>query len=378
MSRLPARVQRLEEARALHGDLIDRLSPWLFRADPEADAAIDAIEGTPNGMRMLDRAIRSGVRSVDGAPEALVALFRSLDTVPVWVDRERADRAGRLLFRAGPIGAIVLGARSLAAGYCSPAGNKPLVMTGQLTSASRGQRLAETGRFVTAVCAPGGLQRDQEGFALCVRVRMMHAKVRWLIARSGRWDDLAYGAPINQHDLLATSLLFSQVFTGGLRAFGLVVTPEEASDWLHLWRWASVLLGVDISLLPTDESHAERLISLIRLTQGEPDEDSRRLVRSILDSPDARSRPGGVLLAEGFCRALLGDELADSLQLSRTPYRHAVRAIAAIARPLDELRARHPRIEQWCVEKGEQRWKAAIAQSAAGPLRFSPPGSLAG
>jgi hypothetical protein len=315
------------------------------------------------------------VDTVPGAPDALRALFTSLDEVPVWVDRDRVARAGPILFRSLGIGGIVLGARSLVSGYCSPAGNKPLVLTGRLGSPAQNQRLAETGRFVTAVCEPLGLERDRPGFSLCVRVRMMHAKVRWLIRRDPRWDREAWGEPINQHDLVATSLLFSQVFVDGLRRFGLSVTPQEAEDWLHLWRWASVLLGVDDSLLPVTEREAERLALLIRQTQDHPDDDSRRLVRAMLET--AAPRPGGVALAEGFCRALLGDPLADELGLQRTPFRHAVRVVASVAGPVDRIRARSRLVDRVFVRMGERYWSEAVAASSEGrPLTYHPSEAL--
>jgi hypothetical protein len=371
---LPARVHEPEGARKAHGDLIDRLAPWFYRADPLADEAVAALERDA-AWASVRKALRHGIDQVPHASEPLRALFASLDEVPIWVDRARADQAGRILFRAGTIGAIVLGARSLLAGYCSPAGNKPLIWVGRMGGPGQSQRLAETSRFVTAVCAPGGLQRLGEGFALCVHVRLMHAKVRYLIGQTGRWRPELWGAPINQHDMMATSLLFSQFFVDGLRRFGLRVTGQEALDWLHLWRWASTLLGVETSLLPVTEREARALIDLIERTQGEPDEDSRKLARAMLDGIPVQF-PGGQQLAEGLCRALLGDRLADGLHLSRTPMRHAVRATSLVVAPLDRLRARSQAVERWLVRVGQRSWDEAIERSRTGALAFRPPESL--
>lgn len=376
---LPHRVSNVDEARRQFGDLVDRLARWFWVTDPLADDAVEALDRLGSeGWRRLDRALTRGIDSVPEAPAALKDLFAALDRVPIWVDRERISRAGRILYRAGAIGPIVLGARSLVAGYCSPAGNKPLVMTGRLGTADQGQRLAETGRFVAAVCEEGGLERGGAGFAICVRVRLMHAKVRRLIVKSGRWDRAAWGEPINQHDMLATSMLFSEVFVDGLRQFGLQVTPAEGEDWLHLWRWASVILGVDPELLPVTETEATRMMMLVKLTQEPPDEDSRRLVRGILEAPDAKRWPGGQRLAEGFCRALLGEDLADGLQLPRTPFRHAVRAASLVVGPVDRVRARSRTVERWLVRFGHQYWDEAVARSAEGPIRFAPPELLRG
>jgi hypothetical protein len=246
------------------------------------------------------------------------------------------------------------------AGYCSPAGNKPLVLSGRLGSEHQDRRLAETGRFVVAVCEPDGLERAGEGFAL------------W-------WDREAWGEPISQHDLLATSLLFSIVFVDGLRRFGIRVTPREGADWLHLWRWASAILGVADGLAPETEAEALRMVELVRDTQHPPDDDSRRLARAVLASPDARRWPGGLWLAEGFCRALIGAELADGLELPDTLAKHAVRAASLVIAPVDRVRAASRRLDRRFVALGRRWWEDAIRRSAGGrPLPFAPPEALLG
>jgi hypothetical protein len=153
------------------------------------------------------------------------------------------------------------------------------------------------------------------------------------------------------------------------------VERDEAEDWLHLWRWTSSLLGVDERLLPTSEPEAARLSELIRDTQGPPDYDARRLVAGVLG--DAARRPGGIWLAQGLCRALLGDPLADALDLPRTPARHAVRAAAALVRPMEALRARSRRLEDHLVSRGRTWWEESIRFSSGGrPLTFEPPARL--
>ena len=119
----------------------------------------------------------------------------------------------------------------------------------------------------------------------------MHAHVRWMLLRDDRWDGETWGQPINQHDLLATSLLFSIVFVDGIRQLGLHVTEAEAEDHLHLWRWASWLMGTRLELLPDRQENARRLAEVIELTQGPPDADSRRLVHQLLHGGRAAEAP---------------------------------------------------------------------------------------
>ena len=155
-----------------------------------------AFAGLPpgEGFRLLDRALRTDIRAVPEAPRALHALFAELERVPSWVDWPRLDRGGAVVLRAGAAAGIVLGMKSLILGYASPGGNKPLVFSGRLQEqASR--RLAETCRFVQAVSRPRGMYRHGDGFAITLKVRLMHAQVRRLIHRSGRWQPERLGPP---------------------------------------------------------------------------------------------------------------------------------------------------------------------------------------
>lgn len=357
---------RRDDARRAHGDLLDRLAPWFWEEDPLADAVVAELDGD---YRPLVQALSGGPGR--HTPASVRALIEAHDHVPVWVDRGRADRGGRLFFRSGLVGAVVLGARSLVAGYCSPAGNKPLAMTGTLQHAGA-RRLAETGRYVSACCSPGGLEPGAPGWRISLQVRVMHASVRRLIHRSGRWRPDAWGAPINQHDLLATSLLFSVVFVDGLRTMGLTVGPGEASDHLHLWRWASWLMGVRLELLPIDVDSGIALAELILLTQGPPDADARRLVGELLEpSDDRRAMPRG--LSEGLIYGLLPRIQADGLGLPRTPWRHVVPASRVALAPAELARRISPRIEARMVRAGERYWQVAIARGLGGaPARFAP------
>ena len=48
-----------------------------------------------------------------------------------------------------------------------------------------------------------------------------------MILRSGRWDAERWGAPINQHDMAGTQLLFSLAVLEGLRTLGFRITTTS-------------------------------------------------------------------------------------------------------------------------------------------------------
>ena len=388
---LPSRVVQVAAARAKYGDLVDRFLPSLLRSDPLADAVAHdfATLGRAESRALLDRALAEGIRAVPQAPPSLRALFEQLDHVPVWVDWPAIERASDVLFRTGFFGGTVLGAKSLVTGYCSPGGNKPLVFTGQLQRRERaGYRLAETCRFVVDVCERGGMRRFGSGFASTVRVRIMHATVRRLIHESGRFDTAAWGQPINQHDMVATTLLFSQAFLEGVRAFGFTITPDEADDFLHLWRYNGWVIGVEPELLPTNEAQANRLADLIDLTQGKPDDDARALVRAFVESPlqtagrEAQAQlmaKRQVTLGYGFTRSLLGDTMADDLALPRNAARFIVPSVHKVLSRMEHVGRRVPGYDARLIRSGRQYWDRTIELGLAGRMaQFMPPVELEG
>ncbi len=384
---LPSRVHDLAGARRRFGDLPDRLIPFLARTDPRADAVVaDFAELPPGaGARCLDRAIADGLRAPPDAPASLRALIERATEVPVWVDWARAEAGGRLLDRAGALGVIALSAKSLVLGYCSPAGNKPLVMAGRLEG-DVGRRLAETGRYIVDVCAPDGLRvrgrRVGDGLATSLRVRLMHAQVRRLLVRSGRWDAGRWGAPLNQHDMVGTQLMFALVFLDGVRELGLSVSRAEAEDWMHLWRVAGWLMGVDEALLPATEAEGRRIAEALMAMQGAPDDDSRALVRALIESPADLAGEGiaglwyraQVRLGWGYARALVPDELADALEIPRDATRFVAPLTRGIVRPVEALRRVVPGGEAAIAAVGRAYWRAVLDERLRGSrARFALP-----
>ena len=380
----PLRVHHPLEARARFGARYDQLIDALERSDPLADAVVAALAESP--LRAADAVDRAFDAPHDPAlPEPLRALIAAAAARPAWLDDARLDAAGRLFYRAGALGGLVLALRSLVAGYCAPAGNKPLVFSGRLREQAP-RRLAETSRFVTAVCAPGGLRYGGPGMRITLKVRLMHAQVRRLLGQSGRWDLARWSLPINQHDMLATVLLFSVVFTDGLRILGLDLRDDDGDTYLHLWRWVGVLIGVEPDLLPWSEAEARRDIQLIELTQGPPDDDSRALTAAILRLPFdtahdpllRRLAPARARLAESLCRRLLGDDTADQLGLRRDPLSGAHPLLSAAVRGLDRAARRVDRLADLERRAGEGYWRAAVDGALAGrPATFGLPDRLA-
>ncbi|MBK7396780.1 MAG: DUF2236 domain-containing protein [Myxococcales bacterium] len=366
----PTRFVNLDAARARFGARVDRLAPYFSAMDPLADDVVAEMATLPpgQGFRALDQALSHGLSSA--TPRAVRALVESLEDVPPWADEQTLDRAGELLMRSGVLGGLVLAAKSIVHGYASPAGNKPLVLSGRLLEQAP-RRLNETSRFVQAVCRPGGMRRFGDGFVITVKVRVMHAQVRRMCLASGRWDAAAWGAPVNQHDMAATTLLFSLALLEGLRTFGLAFGDDEAERYMHLFRYVGHVIGVDARLLPTGQLDGMNLAELIYTTQGAPDDDARALVKALMHSGIAQTKDKArdartTAVGYGICRGLVGDELADQLGVPRDPYRFALPAMRAMTRAAEAVRLRFPAAHRTAVEQGTRYWDRVVTVGLAG------------
>jgi len=362
----PGRLVNLAQARAQFGDRADRLAPFLVEGDAVGDAAAGSLAHHAHAER--DRLLTGMLAGrEDGLPEPLRTLGAQVRHVPLWVDFDRVERGGRAMLRTGVFGGFVLAFRSLVLGYCAPAGNKPLAFSGRLKEHAN-RRVAETGRFVQAVCLPGGLRAGGAGLSTAVRVRLMHAQVRRTLRKSARWNAAAWGTPICQLDMAATTLLFSQVVIEGVAKLGVPLTPREAEDLLHLWRYVGYLLGVQEELLCATVAEADALASLIWCTQGPPDEDSRALARALMEIPLTEAKPKDraraerfVPVAYGISRFLIGDALADGLGFPRSPWRHAAPAVTALLSGAQGLLRRVPGSERLFLEAGLGYWRRVLA-----------------
>lgn len=369
MSGYPSRFVNLPAARSRFGDRVDRLGQFLTRVDPRADAVVHAIEAMPRGegWRLFERGLERGARAIPDAPLAIRELLEEAESVPLWVDWDACDRGGELLLRTGMIGGAVLGSRSLILGYASPAGNKPLVMSGRLKEQAT-RRVNETARFVQAVCRPRGMRPFADGWQITLKVRLIHAQVRRMILKSKRWDGDAWGAPINQHDMAGTTLLFSVAMLDGLRKLGIRIEHEESEHYMHLWRWVGRLIGVDEEILPACEPDATRLASMMEATTADPDQDSRDLTRALFDAAydhvvtekDKRDADRKVAFGIAISRELLGHDMSDKLGIGRTSFQLAIPAIKGLVAGMERVKRVVPFADRTAIAAGASYWDRVV------------------
>ena len=270
----------------------DRVVSALWEGDVEMDALMDWMcqAGPQQARTLFKQALDQGVASIPDAPEPLRRFFRSVDTPPVWLDRQLLEEGMQFIHGTGLTSTFVLRDLALMGGYLLSGFNQSLVMTGALNRGTA-QRVAETGKWWMDCTTPGGLERFGEGFKTTLHVRMVHALVRRNLSAREEWDAGQWGTPLSQIDMVATYLGFSVVMLGGLRKLGIPVTKRESKAVMHLWSYACWLMGVREEWLVFSERQGVVLLNHTFMTQSKPDATSQELAQALAREPLERHYP---------------------------------------------------------------------------------------
>lgn len=367
VQRVPSGYSSLELVAGTFGAAAGDYAGFLWRTDPLADAVMEDFARLPEGewRAMLEAALERGIDAVPQAPASLRALFAQLETVPAWLDRDRCNLGGATFLRCR-LGFAALALLSLPLIYSWPCGNKPLALSGQLVHRAS-QRLKDTTRYVFAVCQRDGLARGAEGFAMTVRVRLIHSQVRRLLLASGAWRGDAWGAPVNQCHMAATNLMFSIGVLDALSRIGHRFQTREREALVHLWRYAGYLLGVDEGLLVADEQASRRLLDLVFAFEPAPDDDSRALVDALMQTSYdyvrgfRLGRVCGVNLCYGMSRAMIGRRRAAALGYPATLWRWLIPAIRPATLLLETARLFSTRVQALAIVAGPKAFRHLLS-----------------
>ncbi|GAB3506602.1 oxygenase MpaB family protein [Spirosoma knui] len=325
----------------------DVLQNYRQQGDGPADAVIAAVTeaGGPQALSMFMRWL-ADTSSVDlgQQPAVVQAFFNEYSQLPPWADQDLMAR-GMAFFQkhAGLIG-LVLGTFSLPYCYLGAHGAQVLWMTERIKSDTT-RRLQETGEWVFAVNNPkewaltsppapllggeGGKIREHllpspprrgaggevNAINRTLKIRLIHAAVRWFSLHSGRWN-MEWGYPVNQEDMAGTSGAFSYIVIRGLRKAGVKASEADEEAYLHHINVVGYLNGVTEELLPQNLREAFLLDRMIAKRQFAPSEAGIGLTKSLLNSIGEQLGSDTFRnLAAAQMRFFLGDRYADLLNI---------------------------------------------------------------
>lgn len=213
---------------------------------------------------------------------------------------------------------LLLGFLSLPYCYAASNGAEVLVRSERIMNEPE-KRLSETAQFVFDVMAKDAFELQGQGLITIIKVRLMHAAVRWYIQQSGDWNEEVFGAPVNQEDMAGTNLSFSLMVIRGLRRLGRLVQAQEAFAYIDYWNQVGKMMGLRQEFLPKDNKESFLLEKRIRSRQFKQSEAGVKLAKSLFSYFNQVSKGSPLEGKVGpFANFLLGAQVCQILDI-RTP-----------------------------------------------------------
>lgn len=277
-------------------DLLNRME---MTTDPPAEAFIEKIVrryGPEKVKEFFDVLIRNIDMPLDFLDEPWLDEFIATHgTIPPGTDMARVRRGQQVFIDYGPTFVLFLFYKSLPTLYLDRRGVEVLHMTGRLDSPGDlnrfARRLSETAQFLIDAMTPGGLEPGGKGLNTALRVRLIHASVRYWL-RSKGWDTEAHQHPINQEDEGLTLMTFSVSMMDAMVQHGIDLSPEEEEDYLYTWKLVGHFIGVHPEMIPRDMSEGRALVARVLERQAGECEAGKRLTEALVAFSDDLSRLG--------------------------------------------------------------------------------------
>ena len=322
--------------------------------DPVADAAVEALAA-------LDRAEASRLSAtfIDSssadtwpdAPPAVQELFVDATTPPDWLDLQALAPGVRMFHRNTKMVLASMVAAVLVEGFASNIAQS-FFITGRLRDQGI-RRLQQNNRHMVEIFLPGGVERYGDGWKLSVRIRLVHAHVRHLLANSEDWDAAAWGVPLSAAHVGYAVTAFSARLLQHIRSLGARFSAEEAASFMATWRYSGHLMGIPDSILYRDEAEALRLFAVGVMCEPEPDDTSIALANALVNSAplvvgidDPTERRNLAKCVYKVSRAMIGDSLADKLRYPKQSSRGVLRWLRFQARYEGLLQRCFPKIQR--------------------------------
>ena len=312
-----------EQARLRDRELADRYVSHLYVGDPDADRVVEdmASLSREDSARFISAAMNQNEPVMRAAPQSLKTFFERLENVPDWFSSEAALPGCRLFYRWPYVFTATLVGAGLIEGFSSGIA-KSFLYTGRLLDGNQGvRRLKQNNRHQVELFLPGGLEREGEGWKLTVRLRLIHAQARRLINSQPDWDTAAWGSPISAAHLgLANTVFSARVLHYFEKLMRLKPSAEERASFMLIWRYQGYLAGIPEALVARTEEEANHIFDIGMTCEPPPPLESVAMANALvhaaptlvnMEGPEAEKMTRKIYR---LSRALIGDELADTLQ----------------------------------------------------------------
>jgi ER-bound oxygenase mpaB/B'/Rubber oxygenase, catalytic domain len=290
----------------------NQLNQFRKQGDTEADTLVESLFTTKEQTALYTALQTEKKQNLPKLPDALHTFLVNHKPKPGWYNSERILKGQQVFHTYAMPVMTLLGALSLPYCYAASPGNKALVATAKIKNAT-GKRLVDTAAFIIGVLTKNSLQEDADGHFLINKTRLIHALVRFHVAKNWSAED---GVPVNQEDMAGTNLAFSYMIIRGLKISGYPINDTEAEDLLYVWRYIGYQLQIDEILLPKNIAEAAALEEAIRNRHFKPSAEAVSLSKDLIKHYQSYFPPMASLLVEAQIKYWVGPSVSKILGLT--------------------------------------------------------------
>ena len=310
-----------EKARAVAPDIADKYVAHTLTGDPLAEAMTEDLAefSSEESRRLIEAAMnQEGEEALRDAPDSLRKFFKDAETPPEWLEYAAFAPGVRMFHRNSQVilGAFVAGV--LIEGFTTNIA-KSFFITGRVRDQGV-RRLGQNNRHMMEIFLSGGMYRHGDGWKLSVRIRIVHARLRYLLNNSEDWDAEAWGAPISAAHLGYAISAFSARLLMHMKTLGADYNDEEYASFMAVWRYSGHLMGIPQTILFRDAEEALKLYDVGLICEPSSQIESVVMAHSLVNSApliagvaEPQARRSLARYVYRVSRGLIGQETADAL-----------------------------------------------------------------
>ncbi|XVQ86610.1 oxygenase MpaB family protein [Microbispora siamensis] len=316
-----------------------------LRGDELADATVEALfaDGQVGRFNALMRWFTTtGQELPEGLPNVARDYLRATAMPPDWVDWAVMEQARQFFADNDVHISTALSFAAMPACYVVPHVARLLSATHSLAYPSR--RMAETGQFTVYLMQPDAFEAGGRFLPAAQKVRLLHASIRRHLKQEDRWPE---PVPICQEDMLGGLMMFSLQVLDALHRMGVHITPGGAEAYYYAWRVVGAILGCDPADIPPDLPAAREFSDRYMVRHMGPSPEGAHLTRQLIEMYE-QVVPGTLLdpVVPALIRFLVGDTVADWLEVPRSRWDSVIKVAPALLRTLESFEDRGPWVAQ--------------------------------
>jgi len=299
------------------GTGVDPLGVW----DPESDTVV-ATMFERGQVDLVNELLASWTHNnqplPEGLPDYVATFLEEARRLPSWTDAAKLDRAFGFYERRGLYLGVLYGFGSGMMSCVIPREAKAVYYSAG--GADMKDRIAKTAKLGYDIGAEGAFGPNGQMIITCVKTRMTHSAVRYLLPRSGHWKASAEESlPISQADIMVTWHSLATFTHNKLDAWGVPVDDADSAAYLHLWQVTAHFLGVKDEYIPADWNEANAQSRQVLDPILAPTKEGKELAKILLNLAAEYDQGLTKPVMHSATRYNLGDQIANWLEIPREP-----------------------------------------------------------